>query len=211
MKSFLRVAIGASLVAAPLAAQQPEPHLASAFRSGPVALTRQANGNSRSSSEKFFASLSLNGSAFTADDLSDETDSGGGVTLELGYGFTPRWSLFVEGAAATMSDRSGGDYILSHFDIGARYTFANRASAWSPFIDAAFTGRAAGQENITIIDNDGRTFSGDLEVSGVGFSVGGGLNYFFNPRWAVTTALKWTTGEFTTIKFGSVTLDALEI
>ena len=62
-----------------------------------------------------------------------------------------------------------------------------------------------------LVDVDDDIYSGDLEMSGVGVSFGGGFHYFFNPKWALTTSLKWTTGEFSTVKFGSVSVNDLEL
>ena len=51
----------------------------------------------------------------------------------------------------------------------------------------------------------------DVEVSGSGFSFGGGFLYFFNPKWALDVGLNVTTGEFDTVKFDNISISGFEI
>src|SRR5579884_2554187 len=50
-----------------------------------------------------------------------ETGAGGG--LVLGYGFTPRWSLYSQASSASINQDGGGTYTLRHLDAGARLHF----------------------------------------------------------------------------------------
>ena len=164
----------------------------------------QATARPRSSTSGFFIGLGVSGSSIKFDG-DTETESGSGATLQLGYGFTPKFAMFVEGTGASMS--SDDPYNLGHFDIGARYSFASPSRAFVPFLEAALSGRAAVQENVSF---DNGATSDDLSLSGAGFSFGGGLAYFFNPKWALNTGLKWTVGEFNTVKYGDVTMTGFE-
>ena len=165
----------------------------------------------RSATNRFFIGLALNGSAIQGDDLTDGAESGGGLGMQLGYAFTPKFALFVDGAAASMSPEAGDSYGLGHFDIGARWQFSNPSRALAPFVDVALTGRAAVQEDVTLYDDFGNSETGDLSVSGAGFSFGGGLNYHVTPRFALTTGLRWTVGELSQVKFNNVSVDGLEL
>ena len=51
----------------------------------------------------------------------------------------------------------------------------------------------------------------DVEITGAGFTLGGGLLYFFNRSLGFSTDLKWTTGEFDKVKVGRVSVDGLDI
>ena len=42
-------------------------------------------------------------------------------------------------------------------------------------------------------------------------SLGGGMEYFIAPKWALGGTFKWTTGEFTQVKFDNITVDGLAI
>jgi hypothetical protein len=173
-------------------------------------LFAQTRGTTRSTTEKFFASFALNGAAIRLDDLDggDGSESGGGASLQLGYGFNRRFAMFIDGATAVLpaNDSNGSDFTLNHVDIGARYSFANPAKAFVPYIEAALTGRGVRRDDVPF-----GTTRGDVEYSGGAFTLGGGFNYFFNRSWAFMTALKVTTGEFSTVKFESVSVDNLDI
>jgi hypothetical protein len=164
----------------------------------------------RSNTSRFFAALGLTGAAIEIEDLSEETESGGGMALRLGYGFTPRFAMFVEGNAAAL-EAERGDIGLGHFDIGARYHFANAARPWVPFLEAALTGRALLQEDWVLTDDEGEIVEGELELSGAGFSFGGGVLYFFDPRVALNADLKWTVGEFDEVRIGNVSVSGFEL
>jgi hypothetical protein len=162
--------------------------------------------NFRSSTSKFFLTGGLNGSALKFDD-SDVTESGSGATLGIGYGFSQRWAGFIEATGANIQS-DDGDYTLAHFDIGARFHFANRARAWIPFLEGAFSGRAAMQEDVTICDVGCTT--GDLTMSGTAMSFGGGVMFYPSPKLALTASLKWSVGEFSDVTFDNVTVSGFE-
>jgi len=183
----------AVLAALPIAAQQPA-----------------AAGFVRSNTSKLFVEVAANGSGIFVYDLSDGTETGGGLTLRLGYGFTPKIAAFIDFAGSTIT-ADGGNYELAHGDLGLRYHFANSAKAWVPFLEVAGSVFVAWQEDITLEDDQGNVERGDLEISGVGVTLGGGLLYFFNPKWALSTGIKWTTGEFDDVKFGNVSFSGLKL
>jgi hypothetical protein len=168
-----------------------------------------ARAQTRSNTSKFFAALELGGGRIESDDL-DGSETGGGGTLRIGYGFTPLFSLYLEGTGATI-DADGGQWTLSHGDLGVRLHFGNETRALIPFLDAAFTYRTITRDDLTIEDDEGNTLEGDFEIRGGAFSLGGGLLYFFNPKWALSTGLKWTTGEFDTVEFNNVSVSGFEI
>jgi Outer membrane protein beta-barrel domain len=171
----------------------------------PAALLAQ--GTSGPANVKGFSlGIALNGSAISSDEVADGTDSGGGLTLGLGYGFTPRLLLFLDGTAASIR-ADGESWVLAHGDLGLRFHFTAPGRGFTPFVEGAFTTRTGTQENIEFLDGE----TADLEISGPGFTAGAGFLYFFSPRTALSTGLRWTTGEFTTVKFGNVSVDGLDL
>lgn len=162
-----------------------------------------------SSTRGLFLGLHLNGSAISMDEPDTDMESGGGFGLQLGYGFTPRLAVVLDGTGAMMSS-SAGDYSLGHFDIALRYAFTHATRRFAPFLEVGYSGRAAVQDDVTI-SAGGYYGRGDLSISGTGLTLGGGAQYYLSPRVALGAGLKWTTGEFSTVKFDNVSVDGLEL
>jgi hypothetical protein len=154
----------------------------------------------------FFLGAALNGSSLTINegDLDDDSESGGGLMIQLGFGFSPQLALFLEGTAAAM-DSEGEEWLFSQGDIGIRYHFFAPGKKFVPFIDGAFTGLSVLQD-----DADFGNETGELEISGNGFTLGGGFLYYFSPRVAFNTQLKYTAGEFKTFRFDNVSVEGLD-
>lgn len=130
----------------------------------------------------------LNASAAQVEDA-DEADRGGGLSLHLGYGLNPNIALFSRlGVAAIQSEGLEDDqFALAHFDLGLRYSFGTEAAPLRPFLQGAYSGRAASFD----LGPDGM-----LDVRGSGFTGGGGLEYFFQPNLAFEGGLLFSFGEF---------------
>jgi hypothetical protein len=177
------------------------------FIAAAVLTTTGADAQIRSNTSKFFVNFGVNGTSISGneDDLGDERRSGGGLSLGIGYGFTSRFAIFLDGSAASV-DGDGGDFVLSHGDLGARLHFSDQSKKLIPYLEVALTARSASPESLGDDDE-----AEDIEISGTGLTVGGGILYFFNPRWAFNAGLKWSTGEFDKVRVGNVTVDGLEI
>lgn len=128
----------------------------------------------------------LSGTGATYDG-SDETDSGSGLTLRLGYGFNERISIYAAGTGASMEQ---GDYTLGHFDVGARFLVSQ--ARLRPYLQAAYTGRAAS------IDIGGET----LDIRGAGPSIGGGIEYAFGRAAALDVGLNYSLGSYSEGRLG---------
>ncbi len=171
----------------------------------PMTASSQRSGPASAGAKGFFLGLALNGSALTADDLDSDTETGGGLQLQLGWGFNPKLAIFVDGSAASM-ESDGESWILSHGDLGLRYHFASAGKSFVPFVEGAFSSWIGSQDNV-----DFGSGTGDLEISGAGFTLGGGFLYFFTSRVALNAGLKWTKGEFDKVKFENVSVEGLDI
>ena len=161
-----------------------------------------------SSTKGFFIGAHLNGSSVTIDEpeFEDEAD-GSGLGIQLGYGFTPQFALFIDGTAAQLEDEIG----FAHFDLGVRYSFTSPTRRWVPSLEAAFTSRALRKDDAEFEDENGEIFIADVELLGSGFTLGFGLQYFATPSWAIGAGLKFTGGEFDDIKIDDVTIDGFEL
>jgi hypothetical protein len=138
---------------------------------GRPALHGQSSASGRSNTGGFMIGGHLNGSALSFEGA--DTESGGGLGIAIGYGFTPKLMLYlnVDAAKVDIADTQiGGSFALGHGDLGIRYTFANSARAWVPYLNAAFTSRVASAN----VDNS-LTSTTEVSISGPAVSVGGGV------------------------------------
>jgi opacity protein-like surface antigen len=142
----------------------------------------------RSNTEGFNLGLFLNASSAEVEDA-DEADRGGGLSLHLGYGLNPNMQLFSRlSVAAIQSEGFQEDqFALAHFDLGLRYSFGTTDMPVRPFLQGAYSGRAASFD----LGSEGQ-----LDVRGSGFTGGGGLEYFVTPSLAVEGGLSFSFGEF---------------
>ena len=152
----------------------------------------------------FVLGAAVNGSSVEIDDdelgdaVGNDRQSGGGLTLHLGYNFTKSLGIFLSGTAAKIDNDADEDFTLSQGDLGFRYTFAG-ASAFVPYLELGVTGLNAEPDTDEI----------DIELRGQGLTGGLGFNYFFSRKVAFDMNLKFTKGEFDTVKFdgGSISTD----
>ncbi|MGH9889631.1 MAG: outer membrane beta-barrel protein [bacterium] len=163
----------------------------------PFALAAGQMGAQKSRGAGVFLGGGLDGSSIVVYGDPTVQESGGGVDLTLGYGFSPHWSLYTELNASQMTAAGGGDYSLAHFDLGTRVHFRAGPHTVVPFLQIAITGRA------TVSHFGGTTNTS----SGGGISLGTGLNVHFTPAVALSTAIMWTLGSFDTFKVDDRTFD----
>jgi opacity protein-like surface antigen len=165
----------------------------------------------RANTEKLMLSFSLGGASISSDEFEDERESGGGFSLQAGWGFTRLFTLLVDASGAVLGD-DDDEFVLLHFDLLGRLNFTSPQRAWVPFIEGGISARVAGQDDIEIEDDEGGgSQEVDLEISGGGFTFGGGIQYHVAPAWALGAGLKWTVGEFSEVKVNNVSVDGFEL
>lgn len=175
----------------------------------PMTLEAQQAPAPKANTEKLTLSLALGGSSIYSDELEKERESGGGFSAQLGWGFTRLFTLAVGASGATMG--SGDDqFVMVHFDLLSRFNFTSPRRAWVPFVEGGVSARVAGQDNIVVVGDNGPQ-EVNLEISGGGITFGGGVEYYVAPAWALGANLRWTTGEFSTVKFNNVSIDGFEL
>jgi hypothetical protein len=177
------LALVALVAAAPAAAQSAEAPLA------------------RSTTRGFALGAHLNGSSIQLGGSGSDAESGGGIGLMLGYGVSNRITLFARTDVAEV-DYTGveGSYTLAHVDLGARYSFASAARSLRPYVEASLQGAGVTDE----IEGD------DVSISGGGFGIGGGLEYFFNPKLALDVGLGVTGGNFSNAKVNGESVEDID-
>lgn len=127
--------------------------------------------------------------------------AGGGAGLVLGYGLTPRWSLYSDLSVASIDQDQdqGGRYSLRHVDAGLRVHFRTGPHVVVPFVQFGFSGRSMIQHFPQYTGNVlTSVHTVESRSGGVGF--GAGLNAHFNPAFAFSGSVAWTLGNFSVYK-----------
>jgi hypothetical protein len=163
----------------------------------------------RTNTSGLMLGLAFDASSIRSDDLNSRTESGPGVAGMIGWGITKNIAIALDASGAQISSVDG-NYNLGHADIGARWHFVNR-TAFVPFVDVGYAGRALMKRDVTLTDNLGNTSTGTLTYMGSGLSYGGGLEYFITPGIAFGGAFKWTTGRFSQVRFENLTVEDLQL
>lgn len=116
------------------------------------------------------------------------SESGGGLNLEVGYGFSPKLSIFLAGYGSTID--ADPEYTLSQVDLGIRYMFRDTDKQARPYLEGALAGR---QFRADLVDDEDAV---TIKASSGGVSVGGGVQIFFSPRFALDLGLNYSVGTF---------------
>ncbi|HEX5869722.1 MAG TPA: outer membrane beta-barrel protein [Longimicrobium sp.] len=141
--------------------------------------------------------LGLHTAALGLEGVGEETfqEQGMGLGLTVGWGFGDRFALYgtVDGGAIEYDPdnpaAAGEDYEVLTVDLGARMSFGNEFRRLRPFINAAISGVVTSEED----PEEGTT----VDTSGGGLTAGGGVQYFYRPRWALLLGIQATMGAFT--------------
>lgn len=173
------------------------------------AQTAQPVASPRANTEKLMLSFALSGASIDSDELESERESGGGFSLQLGWGFTRLFTLLVDASAGVLGS-DDDEFVLVHFDLLGRFNFTSPQRALVPFVEAGISGRVAGQDDIVVLTDNGPV-EVDLEISGGGLTFGGGLNYHVAPTVALGGSLRFTVGEFDTVKFNNISIEGFEL
>jgi hypothetical protein len=146
-----------------------------------------ASDAAQSVTQGFFVAPHLLGASLKAED--EPIESGGGGGLSLGYGFSRNVAAFFTADVANIDINDPeieGTYTLANVDLGLRFNLTDQTYKGVPYLEAAFTGRAA-QTTVEGID---------IQISGPAFTGGVGLNYYFQQKLAFDVALSYTYGKF---------------
>jgi hypothetical protein len=164
-----------------------------ALGAAPVAAVRGQT-ITKSHSSGVFLSLGFEDDAISTEQSGGGTtvdERGTGAGLVLGYGFSPRWSMFLGASSAVMNSHGDNRYALAHFDVAARVHFRTGPNIVVPFVQFGLSGFGEAQRVTDV------TGTYDVASNGGGVALGAGLNTHFNPRFALSTSLTISGGSFT--------------
>jgi hypothetical protein len=173
MKRILTLATFSLLLAAPAAAQLDAPSKTTGFSVG----------------------LHGQGSSFDTD-LDDDLDAltGGGLGLDLAYGFSSGLALFLGMEGGSLDSDGGGEGDVDgsvQVDLGARMNFGGGRRSLVPFLEAAFTGM--------VLSGDSE-LADEVLLSGAGVTIGGGVQYFLSRTFSVNAGARLTNGALTQLE-----------
>jgi opacity protein-like surface antigen len=163
------------------------------------ALLSAGSVSAQSDNSGFMLNAHLLGNGVSNVGADAEMENGGGLGVAVGWGFNDRIALYfnVDGAAIEYDedteDAPDDTYTAVTADLGVRMNFGNEGMRVRPYINAALSGLALVEE--------GEVLGEDVEatLSGGGLTVGGGLQYFFSPSFALDLGLQATQGALTDI------------
>lgn len=162
----------------------------------------------RSKTTGFMLGLGLNGSSIKFED-DDEADSGSGATLQLGYGFTKRFTGMIDLSGVVLDGDAGeGEVSLAQVFLAGRFNFGSEAARWRPFADVGFGARGLGRQNVQVCDPT--CANHDYSFTGGSFMFGGGVSFYATRKLAITGALNWGLGEFSEATMDNVTVSGFE-
>jgi hypothetical protein len=149
--------------------------------------------------------LGLNFTGASAKVEEGERESGGGGGLTLGWGVSRTVAVFLRGDVTKVDitdPEVEGSYSVGIADIGVRLSFRQPEDRFIPYIVAALSAQRATAEVFFI-----PTVSSEIEISGPGFTLGGGFSHFLTEQFALDLNLLLTSGRFNEIQIGSVSAE----
>ena len=160
----------------------------------------------RSNTRGIFLNAHLNAASIGYDEDEFDTQTGGGLGVQIGYGVSNLITLFLGVDGSVMSNDDVEDsFTLTHVDLGAQFNLGKPRSAARPYGVIALTFRQATFE----FDNANAP---EVDFSGGGLTLGGGLKYFLSRALALDVGLNLTFGQFSDVEVGGVTINnALDI
>ena len=163
----------------------------------------------RSATRGFMLGAHLSGASLTLEN-EDRNEAGGGGLI-VGYGVNRNITLLVQFDGAQFDEQSTGDlegdWRMGHVDFGVRYSFANSLRSWVPYLQGAFGYRSVSVQD-PIVDNVQRE---EVEISGGGLTLGGGVDIYFAETFALDLQLLWTGGEFNTLRVDNVSATGFDV
>ena len=160
-----------------------------------------------SSAKGFFIGAHLNASSLGAGGYNDESQTGSGGGVHLGYGFTPRLAFFGEFTGAAFQQHVVDVGAFGHVDVGLRYAWTGPTRRWVPSLEMAYTGRGVAQSRALLEDGDPH----DVVLTGKGVTFGAGMQFYATPKLALGAAFKWTRGEFDKFAVDDESVDDVKI
>jgi len=143
------------------------------FLSSTIAYTQQPI-SMKSTARGFSGQLHLGYGQWASEDLEVDRESGFNFGLKAAYGFTELIEVFARFDYATLTPEYSGfsAFPYSHLDLGLRINMGSTVKPWRPFLHLSGAVIYSLQE---ASDTDG--YLVELDMTGYGITLGGGLKY----------------------------------
>ena len=162
----------------------------------------------RSKTTGLMIGAGLNGSSIKFEN-DDKADPGSGATLQVGYGFTKRFTGMIDLSGVVLDgDPGDGEVSLAQVFLGGRFHFLSDAARWRPFADVGIGARGLGEKNVPVCNPT--CANHDFAFSGGSFMFGGGASFYATRKLAITGALNWGVGEFSDVTMDNVTVSGFQ-
>jgi hypothetical protein len=142
----------------------------------------------------------LEGASMVVED-SDRSNGGGGGVL-VGWAFENGLGVFAQLDASNVDVRNQpdveGSWRIAHLDLGARYHFRRPTRTVVPYLQAAYTFQDVRVSEIAVVSP---TATDELDLSGNGFTGGGGVMLHVTPSLAFEFGLLFTWGDLDEVEF----------
>lgn len=151
----------------------------------------------QSDTDGFMLGVHLVGAGLEPSGAGSDMHRGGGLGLQLGYGFNDRIGVYLnlDGGSYEVDDRGTEfSYSLATADLGVRVNFGNPSMRLRPWLNAALTGQARAHEAV----GNGETV--EQTYSGGGLTAGGGVQYFFSRSLALDAGVLATAAAYTEVE-----------
>ncbi|RYY62528.1 MAG: hypothetical protein EOO05_02525 [Chitinophagaceae bacterium] len=132
--------------------------------------------------------------------LDKNAGSGFGGGLRVGYGVTQLIEPYIAADFTSMGtgDVDAKSFSMTHIDFGVRFNLAGTVSNIRPFVEGGYSSRTGTVKQIIF----GQDYV-DVKFSGGTPHVGGGLNYFVKPSFALFAHGIFTVGKKSDLSINS--------
>jgi hypothetical protein len=124
------------------------------------------------------------------------TETGEGVGLQIGYGFSPRLMVYGNADLAKQGTNFGafdGDMGLLHVELGGRLTFPRPGKRLFPYVTAMVGKRGLAASS------SGGGIDAQIQITGMEVGAGAGVLYALNPSLSLDGALLGARGKLSRV------------
>jgi len=160
----------------------------------------------RSTAKGFSGQVHIGYGEWSSDDFGVGTENGVNFGLKASWGFTEVIEAFVRFDYAMLIPEYDGFEMFpySHLDFGGRFNLGSSIKPWRPFLQIAGTIMYSEQEAFNVYDD-----IVDIELTGFGLSLGGGIKYHLSLNLALLAGADMTFGSMHTIVIDGYEYDEL--
>ena len=159
---------------------------------------------------KVFASFdSWNSNSFWLSDLADENPNGNGLGIQLSYGFNPSIEAYASYAFSSFNKNGDYNHVKTDFiEFGAQFNFGASLQRLRPFVNAGLVSMSFKTEPVDYFEAGYLVIDdGDAVDSGLGFAIGGGVDYYFIPELSAGFNVSGRFGNYSSSKINGLEIE----